>query len=423
MALEASVQRVRIYLSQSDQWQGGPLYLAILERLRSAGATGATALTGLAGFGPGQRGRLAMLNESGYDLPVIIEWLDRPERVARILPLLDDLCGEAMVTSEPVPVYRATLRARGPFSADRSVGDLMQTESPTVTSATPLLEALRHFVTDKLAVLPVVDATGLLVGTLTSQEVAWRSPLRMPIWMLTKLTSAEREPLVQLLNGLTVGGIMTTEPRYVVETITIPQALTTMIEWGLRQVPVVDRHRRLVGLLGEDDILREAVMQAENSADEPAVREAEPPPPVSLVMQTVFHAVTITQPLNRVLAQLLATPLQPLFVLDPERRLVGLLTLASVLKGLAGEERTKLLTALQQPEPPEAASLPGRDRPLAELLEPPPPSLVPDTNLIDAAHRLIELQATQLPVVNGEQTLLGIIAPGGLVRALLQQSE
>ena len=81
MASNEPVQRVRIYLNERDLAAGQPTYLAALERLRREGATGATALRGIAGFGAGHRIRI-----SGADAlttsPVVIEWVDRAERVA-----------------------------------------------------------------------------------------------------------------------------------------------------------------------------------------------------------------------------------------------------------------------------------------------------------------------------------------------------
>ena len=58
------IQRVRIYLNERDMAEGQPLYLATLERLRREGATGATALRGIAGFGAGSRLRTAGLADS-----------------------------------------------------------------------------------------------------------------------------------------------------------------------------------------------------------------------------------------------------------------------------------------------------------------------------------------------------------------------
>ena len=59
MASNEPVQRVRIYLNERDLAAGQPTYLAALERLRREGATGATALRGIAGFGAGHRIRIS----------------------------------------------------------------------------------------------------------------------------------------------------------------------------------------------------------------------------------------------------------------------------------------------------------------------------------------------------------------------------
>ena len=60
------IQRVRIYLNERDQAQEQPLYLAALERLRREGATGATVLRGIAGFGAGSRLRTSGQDQHGF---------------------------------------------------------------------------------------------------------------------------------------------------------------------------------------------------------------------------------------------------------------------------------------------------------------------------------------------------------------------
>src|SRR5256884_4650681 len=42
---------MRIFIGESDKYQGKPLYEALLERLRHKGLAGATVLRGVAGFG------------------------------------------------------------------------------------------------------------------------------------------------------------------------------------------------------------------------------------------------------------------------------------------------------------------------------------------------------------------------------------
>src|SRR5262249_52604084 len=129
------IQRVRIYLSERDTSEGRALYLIVLERLQREGATGATAIRGVAGFGPGHRLPTPGPTDLSHSPPVVLEWIDRAERVARVLPLLDDLIPNALITLEDLHVYRAALRSSGRFG-ERSVGEVMLRDVVVVDQAT-----------------------------------------------------------------------------------------------------------------------------------------------------------------------------------------------------------------------------------------------------------------------------------------------
>lgn len=422
MASGDSVQRVRIYLSRADQWEGGPRYLAILDQLRRGGAAGATVIQGLVGFGPGQSAHMALAERSDARHPVVIEWLDRAESIRRLLPALGELLGDDLVTVEQVPVYQATLRARGPFSGDRGASDIMRRPAPSVALGARLAEALEIMAREGLGVLPVVAADGPMLGLLTSRDLPWRAGLRLTPALLARLSPSERAAILVPLADRTVGEVMSIEPGSVGLSTAIPQALVAMVEWGYPQIPVVDGTGRIVGLLGQTEVLREALAQAGAPASE-HVREVDSPTPVHLVMQASTHQVSASQSLNVALARLLATPEQRLLVVDDDGRLVGLLSAAAALEGLAGAERASFLQALQAATAPAASALPGQGRNVAALIERDPPLIAPQASLIEAARRLIEQEVEQLAVVDEQRRLLGIIARGGLIRALMQQSE
>lgn len=422
MATASNVQRVRIYLRRDDQWQGGVRYLALLEALRRRGATGATALQGLAGFGPGQRASPTLVEPPEPQRPVVIEWIDRAERVARLLPILDDLIGDALVTVEEVPVYRALLRAPGPFAADRSAGDVMRHPAPSVTPDTPLALAAATMGSEGLTALPVCDASDRLVGMLTSQDLAFRAGLHLPLPLLALLGPAEREAILAPLAGRPTSSVMRSELHSVSAGTTIPQAIVTLVEWGYSHVPVTDRDGRLVGLIGQHEILHAAVAQADaDAAGAGAVRDADRPTSAALVMQAASVTLPADASLATALAQLLAAPEQTVLVLAGER-IVGTLDAAAALHGLQGAERAAFLAALSEPRPPRA-DLPGVGRLLSELQQPGPPEIAPDASLIAAARHLLDARIDRIAVVDAERKLLGIIGRGALIRALLQQTE
>jgi uncharacterized protein len=100
---------LRIFIGESDTFEGRPLYEAIVETLRREGLAGATVLRGIEGFGKSSRLHTAHILRLSEDLPMVIECVDNAERIEEVLPLLDAMIGDGLVTMERVDVrvYRA----------------------------------------------------------------------------------------------------------------------------------------------------------------------------------------------------------------------------------------------------------------------------------------------------------------------------
>jgi len=100
MKLEGEGQLLRIFIGEADLWEGRPLYEAIVRKAREEGLAGATVLRGLGGYGAHSRIHTTSILRLSQDLPVVIEIVDNPEAIARILPILDRMVGEGMITLE-----------------------------------------------------------------------------------------------------------------------------------------------------------------------------------------------------------------------------------------------------------------------------------------------------------------------------------
>ena len=113
MRLEGEGQLVRVFIGDSDTWQGRPLYEAIVRRVRDEGLAGATVFRGIEGFGASSHLHSARILRLSEDLPLVIEIVDTEERIQRILPILDDMVGDGLVTIEKVHViaYRGKDRS------------------------------------------------------------------------------------------------------------------------------------------------------------------------------------------------------------------------------------------------------------------------------------------------------------------------
>jgi hypothetical protein len=112
--LEGEQTLLRIFLGESDQWHGRPLHLALVEQLRKRGAAGVTVLRGIAGFGARSVVHTTHILRLSEDLPIVLELVDTPEHVEALLPLLDEMVGEGLVTMEKVRVVKYAPGTRGP---------------------------------------------------------------------------------------------------------------------------------------------------------------------------------------------------------------------------------------------------------------------------------------------------------------------
>jgi len=103
---------LRIFIGESDRWHGKPLYQAIVEHLRAEGVAGATVIRAIEGYGARSHLHTSRILRLSEDLPLVIEVVDTHENIQRILPVLDDMVEDGMVTLERVEVI--TYRAGGP---------------------------------------------------------------------------------------------------------------------------------------------------------------------------------------------------------------------------------------------------------------------------------------------------------------------
>lgn len=102
--LEGEGKLLRIFIGESDAWHGKPLYQAIVQRVREEGLAGATVLRGIEGFGAKSHLHTARILRLSEDLPIVIEIVDTAENVDRVIPVLDEMVEDGMVTVERVQI-------------------------------------------------------------------------------------------------------------------------------------------------------------------------------------------------------------------------------------------------------------------------------------------------------------------------------
>jgi hypothetical protein len=114
MTIPENGKLLRIFIGESDRWHHQPLYEAIVLKARELGLAGATVLRGPMGFGANSRLHTAKILRLSEDLPIIIEIVDSEEKVNLLLPKLDEMITDGLVTLEDVRVLKYRSNATQP---------------------------------------------------------------------------------------------------------------------------------------------------------------------------------------------------------------------------------------------------------------------------------------------------------------------
>lgn len=109
MADDISLDRegllLRVFIGETGHWHGKPLYEAIMLLARERGLAGCTVLRGLAGFGAASRIHTAKIERLSMDQPIVIEIVDRPEKLRAFLPEVEAMVEGGLATVEPIEVH------------------------------------------------------------------------------------------------------------------------------------------------------------------------------------------------------------------------------------------------------------------------------------------------------------------------------
>ena len=97
---------LRIFIGESDEFDGRPLYEAIVLKARETGLAGATVLRGPMGFGRSSRLHTTKVLRLSQDLPLLIEIVDTPDKIEAFVAALNGMMGSGLVTTEKVRVLR-----------------------------------------------------------------------------------------------------------------------------------------------------------------------------------------------------------------------------------------------------------------------------------------------------------------------------
>ena len=95
---------LRIHISESDRYQGRPLFEAIIAKCRELKIAGATVFQGLEGYGESAELHRAHLVRN--DQPIVIVIVDTAENLDRLVPAVEEMLDTGVLATSDVEMIR-----------------------------------------------------------------------------------------------------------------------------------------------------------------------------------------------------------------------------------------------------------------------------------------------------------------------------
>jgi CBS domain-containing protein len=442
---QGRAQVLTIYLGESDQWQGMPLYAAIVQFLREQGCAGATVNRAVAGYGAGSR-----LHEDGgwhlsSDAPVVIQVIDQPERLQRLLPQIETMLHGGLMTLHDVEVLKYSHARLHGLPAKLPVRQVMERALTTVNPTTPVAVVVNLLMDAPFRVLPIVDERERLQGIISTGDLInagllpmRRGLVRTALELDGRAAEAMETPLEQAQESdQTAQDIMNRQIRTIGPDQSIREAAQLMLEADVRRLPVVESSGKLIGMLSRADLLQAVVTSplansSASTATQP-LRRTQTLPGVSIQQRPVEDFVnpdvaTVDEQaeLADVIDALLISPVKRVIVIDREGRVKGIISDVDVLTRIQEEARPRVLDMLAgwargKPRPTTGAlrTHAGKARIASDLMNTDVVTVTGATPVQDTIEKMIVTHRKVLPVIDAQEHLLGVVGRSDLLRVLI----
>ncbi len=424
MDLVGKAKRLRIYLNEGDRVGHQSASVAIVALLRGENAAGATVLHGTGGFGSSGVVHTVNLADVVEKLPIVIEWIDRPERVERLLPRLKEMVTCGLMTLDETEVIFYEPRGVRDVSATLTAADVMARDLVTAGPDTKVREIVERIVGQIYGAVPVVE-NGKPIGIITNSDLTDRGALGVRLTLLNALDAGGKRAQLDKVSdgGKTARDIMTRAPVTVAAGTSLPDVASLMASRHLKRLPVVDEAGALVGMVSRLDLLR-TVVQGFPSREAPAPRGSglTAAAPVSRIMRADVPTVHVDTRLPEVFKAVVSTRLHRAVVIDSERHVLGVITDGELLQRVTPALHPGAIRSLMQRlafVPSTADEHHASARQAGDLMTDDLASVLPDTPLQEVIKTVVAGRHKLVVVVDRDRHLLGAVDRADLLRGLV----
>ena len=331
-------QVIEIFTSERARWEGRPLDQAVVEHVRSL-KLAARCLVTRGTDGCYENGEVATrrIELLSYNMPVRITIVLPTAETDRVLRGLDGMVSDGVVAVQDLRVVAHRTR-KLLLPRQVKVRDLMTPDPTSVVASTPLDQIVRTLLSASFGGVPVVDADGRPIGVVTQGDLIYKGRMPVRLGLLATAAGDRLDEILVALASRTAGEVMSSPAVTIGADRYVREAVDLMIERQLKRLPVVDERGRLTGMLSRLDVFRAITNTAPDwealGRQQVHVGNLRT---VSDIMRRDTHTVAPDTPVEEVIGIIAANDIQRVVVVDPDGRLLGLISDRDLLGAFASD--------------------------------------------------------------------------------------
>lgn len=297
--------------------------------------------------------------------------------------------------------------------AQRTVRSLMSVDPVSLREDQTVPELMETVLRAGVRSLPVVDADGKVVGIVTDNDLIRRKGIPLRLGLLISLAEGEQRAFLRDVESTPIGAMMSSPAITARAADTLHAAVALMKQYDLKRLPVVDEEDRLVGKLTRSDILRELafVRGVPLWAQEEGLPYSDWNTTVKQIASNNLASVVPQTPLTDLIEIMVERQQRRILVLDPEERVLGILTDSDLVLRTRPQDRLDVICCLQKLWTGKDSPISSASAPLmgmaGDIMTSSVITIHQDASLQAALRLLMAYQIKQLPVVDDRGRALG----------------
>jgi CBS-domain-containing membrane protein len=372
---------------------------------------------------------------------MVIQVVDQPERLHRLLPRVLEMVPGGLITLQETTVLKYTHARKQGLPTRVPVSQVMETTVTAVAPDTPAARVVEMLLEASFRVLPVMDESHHLLGMIGTRDLinADLLPVRRGIVRAMHALGEQDTETVEVAPAQPLPrqarDIMSRQIRSIAPTQTVREAAQIMLETGLRSLPVLTADGRLVGFLTRTNLLQIVVTSPlmSPSASGPgqhsgSLEQASAQQRVGAFVQVDVATVEEETPIAEVIDALISSPYKRVLVVDEARHIQGIISDVDILLNMQAHARPGLLRMLAgwargRPDrvPTGALQLSsGKARVACDVMNRAVVSVAAEATVEEAIEQMLRTGRKMLPVLDAQGRVQGIVGRSDLLHLLVE---